>query len=71
MHILENPLKIDTYLEASELYRRCRRNGLTVRSPVDCLIATIAISNKLPLWHLDRDFETIQKFTDLKIYHPK
>jgi predicted nucleic acid-binding protein len=71
MKVLENPLQIETYLEASDLYRRCRRNGVTVRSPVDCLIAIVAVKNSAQLWHRDRDFSALGKFVDLKIYEPK
>ena len=48
-----------TYAEAGALYARCRWQGITPRSPHDCLIARLAIENKVPLLHDDRDFEYI------------
>ena len=42
--------------EAGALYARCRWQGLTIRSPHDCLIAAIAIEFSQPVMTLDRDF---------------
>lgn len=61
-----DPLDAELFLEASELYRAGRRRGLTVRSSVDCLIAAIALRHKLTLWHADRDFAAIARFTGLR-----
>lgn len=41
---------------AAQLYLDCRRNGITVRSALDCLIAQCAIVHELVLLHADRDF---------------
>lgn len=43
--------------QAAMLYARCRWQGLTIRSPNDCLIAASAIEAGEPLLHSDRDFE--------------
>ena len=40
--VVESPLKIEVFEEAAQLYRSARRAGVTVRSGVDCLIATCA-----------------------------
>jgi predicted nucleic acid-binding protein len=45
-----------SYAQAAELYFQCRRQGITVRGTIDCLIAQIAIEQKLRLLHSDRDF---------------
>ena len=42
--------------EAALLYARCRWQGITLRSPNDCLIAACAIEAGEPLLHADRDF---------------
>lgn len=63
-----DPTPIEDFLLASDIYRSGRKRGLTIRSSTDCLIAAIAIKNKLTLWHKDRDFNSICKYTDLKIY---
>jgi predicted nucleic acid-binding protein len=44
---------------ASLLYARCRWQGITIRSPNDCLIAACAIEADVPLLHADRDFLTL------------
>jgi len=50
---------VSTYAGAGALYARCRWRGYTPRSPHDCLIAQLAIENRLPLLQDDRDFEHI------------
>ncbi len=50
---------LSTYAEAARIYFRCRREGITIRSTADCLIARIAIEHDLILLHNDRDFEQI------------
>ncbi|MEO5971018.1 MAG: PIN domain-containing protein, partial [Bdellovibrionia bacterium] len=61
-------INVDHYIEASNIYRSARRRGITIRSSIDCLIAAIALREKLPVWHQDRDFVEIAKFTELKNY---
>lgn len=65
-----NPVSLEMYLEAAELFRLGRRKGYTIRAANDCLIATIAIREKLPLWHFDRDFESIARYTALETVSP-
>ncbi|MEO8412321.1 MAG: PIN domain-containing protein [Ginsengibacter sp.] len=55
-------------ISAAELYRFLRQKGITIRKPNDCLIASICIENKIPLFHNDKDFDNIAKHTSLKIY---
>lgn len=50
---------LSAYTEAARIYFRCWREGITVRSTADCLIARIAIEHDLILLHNDRDFEQI------------
>ena len=59
-------ISLELYLEAGEIYRLGRTKGFTIRSSIDCLIAAIAMRADVPIWHLDRDFEQIAKFTALK-----
>jgi predicted nucleic acid-binding protein len=66
--ILSDPLSVNTFLAAADLYREGRRKGYTIRSSTDCLIAAIAIENSIPVWHKDRDFDTIAHFTSLQCY---
>lgn len=71
--LLSNYLEDQTYIEASvetwqaaaRIYYDLRRQGLTVRSPIDCCIAQIAIENELLLLHNDKDFSVIHKIRPL------
>ena len=71
-HLLSFPIfltdGLETYLQAAEIFRTCRRRGKTIRKTVDCIISAIAIENDLTLLHNDRDFDQIAKCTRLKIY---
>lgn len=60
---------LEHHLEAVAIYRSGRRRGITIRSSVDCLIAAIALREKNQIWHRDRDFHEIAKFTELKIFN--
>jgi predicted nucleic acid-binding protein len=57
---------VEIHLEASEIYRLGRRRGVTIRSSTDCLIAATALRHQLTVWHADRDFDAIARFTGLK-----
>ncbi len=50
-----------SYQTSAKIYFNGRRNGITIRSTIDCLIAQIAIENKLILVHNDKDFVQMQK----------
>lgn len=43
--------------QSAMYYRQLRRQGITVRKTIDCLIATWCIQNHVPLLHADRDFQ--------------
>jgi hypothetical protein len=62
------PHGLETYVQAAQLYRECRRQGKTVRKTVDCIIAAICLENDLALLHRDRDFDLIAACTGLKIF---
>jgi predicted nucleic acid-binding protein len=61
-----NPVTLDLFLQAADIYRMGRAKGYTIRSSVDCLIAAIAIESKVPVWHYDRDFTMIARYTGLQ-----
>ncbi len=56
------------YDDAAALYRRCRRQGETVRKLIDCLIAVAAIRADVPIVHSDSDFDTLARHTELTVY---
>jgi len=76
--LLHEYLAGQTYLETSEqtwpaaarIYYELRRQGLTVRSPIDCCIAQLAIENRCWLVHDDRDFDTIARVRPLQHSRP-
>jgi hypothetical protein len=63
---LSDPLSLDLFLDAANIYRDGRRKGYTIRSTTDCLIAAIAIHNEVRVWHRDRDFTAIARYTPLR-----
>lgn len=65
--IVESPLAEGVFLEAADLYRTARRLGITVRSGVDCLIATCALRNDLTVLHRDRDFDALASVVPLQV----
>ena len=54
---------VDLCMQAAQHYRDLRRNGITVRSGIDVLVATFCIEHDYLLLHHDRDF---QAFEDLR-----
>jgi predicted nucleic acid-binding protein len=56
----------DSWQAAARIYYHLRRQGLTVRSPIDCCIAQAALEHSLLLIHNDRDFETIAQVRSLQ-----
>jgi predicted nucleic acid-binding protein len=59
---------IDSYVAAADLYRKCRKKGVTIKNTVDLLIAQIALENDLILLHNDNDFESIASASNIKIH---
>jgi hypothetical protein len=60
-----DPLPERLFVQAAEIYRLGRRRGLTIRSSADCLIAAISMEAGAPVWHKDRDFAAIARYTPL------
>ncbi len=51
----------NSYEAAAFIYFSCRRQGITIRSSIDCLIAQCALENELILLHHDRDYRNLEK----------
>ena len=49
-----DPIGRDDWLLSAGVYRLCREAGLTIRSPMDCLIASHAIRLQVPVLAIDR-----------------
>ena len=60
------PMGYSIFLRSAEIYRNLRKKGITIRKPVDCMIAAVAIENDIPLLHNDKDFVPIEKHFGLK-----
>jgi len=72
--LLQNYLQAQDYIElvagswqlAARIYYDLRRQGLTVRSSIDCCIAQAALDHRLLLIHNEQDFETISQVRSLQ-----
>jgi predicted nucleic acid-binding protein len=77
-NLLYEYLNVQDYLEASStswadaarIFFDLRRRGKTVRSPIDCCIAQLAIDHDVLLLHRDRDFEVIAEVRPLRQKRP-
>lgn len=63
--LVESPLSRERYEEAVDLFRTARRAGVTVRSGVDCLIASCALRHGLTVVHRDRDYSELARVSNL------
>lgn len=54
-------------LACAESYRLLRRQGVTIRSTIDCWIATFCVREGLELLHDDRDFDTFARHLPLRV----
>jgi len=52
-------------------YRALRREGITVRKTIDCIIATFCMEHGYLLLHRDRDFDSFERHLGLKVVHPE
>ena len=50
-----------SYEEAAHIYFNCLKQGITVRSSIDCLIVQIVKEHNLKMLHNDKDFDNIKK----------
>ena len=65
------PMTQAMHLHSAEIYRYLRKKGITVRKPIDCMIASVAIAHKVQLLHNDKDFTPIEKHCGLRIVKSK
>lgn len=52
---------------AASNYRRLRQKGLTIRSTIDCLIASFCVKNDIPLLHCDHDYDAFEQHLGLRV----
>lgn len=58
---------LDDFRRAAQLYRTARRQGVTIRRTLDCLIASVCIREGLPIMHSDADFDRLAEHSALLI----
>ena len=58
---------LSTHVQAAEIFDGCRKKGITIRSLIDCLIASLAIEYDLAVLENDRDYSFISEVFPLKI----
>jgi len=56
-----------TYIQSAHIYRKLRTEGITIRKPIDCMIASVCIEHEVALIHNDKDFSFIAKAFPLQI----
>ncbi len=61
------PMHHTTFVRAAEIHRSLRKRGVTLRKPVDCMIASVAIEHGIPLLHNDRDFDPVERYCGLSV----
>jgi predicted nucleic acid-binding protein len=54
--------------DAARIYRTGRRQGVTVRKLIDCLIAAIALRTDQAVLHNDADFDAIAQIVPLRTH---
>jgi predicted nucleic acid-binding protein len=59
---------LDDFALAAGLYRTARREGVTIRKTLDCLIAAPCVRTGAPLLHADADFDRLASCTSLRIF---
>lgn len=50
-------------------YRTLRQRGITIRTTIDCIIATFCIEGNYQLLHDDRDFDAFETHLGLRVLH--
>jgi predicted nucleic acid-binding protein len=65
--MLKTPIMTDAD-HAIDLYRSLRKEGITIRKPYDCLIASYAMLEDIYLLHNDADFRQMENKSKLKVY---
>jgi hypothetical protein len=59
---------VDSFARAARLYMDCRKQGITIRSTIDCIIVQTALEHDLFLLHNDNDFNAMAKVVPIKLY---
>lgn len=60
------PMSYSTFIKSADIFRYLRKRGITIRKPIDCMIAAVSVENNVPLLHNDRDFDHIEIYKGFK-----
>lgn len=55
-------------IAAAEHYRALRAQGVTIKSPIDVLLASFCIEQGYALLHSDRDFDALETWRGLRVW---
>ena len=58
---------IQFHIDTAEIYFKCKKKGITIRSSIDCMVSQLAIEHNATLLTSDKDFQHIKKISALKI----
>ncbi|TNE73715.1 PIN domain nuclease [bacterium] len=61
----------ESWLDSINWYRSIRKDGYTVRSQIDILLAMFCHKEGIALLHNDRDFDLIQQYYAFPVYKVK
>ena len=61
------PMHEAVFVRAANIYRKLRKQGITIRKTNDCIIAATALEHQCQLLHNDKDFTPIAKHYPLKV----
>lgn len=61
------PMHYPVFLRSADIFRKLRSKAITIRKSLDCMIASVAIENDIPLLHNDKGFQPIEKHCSLKV----
>ena len=64
------PMPETVFVRAADIYRKLRKQGITIRKTNDCIIAATALEHHCTLLHNDKDFAPITEPFLLKILKP-
>ncbi len=57
------------FIQSAKIYRELRKKGITIRKPIDCMIASVCLDHEAQLLHNDRDFKLIANLFPLQFTH--
>ena len=60
------PMPETVFIKAADIYRKLRKQGITIRKTNDCIIAATVLEHRCRLLHNDKDFKPITKHFSLE-----